>query len=238
MLSIQTLANAIVVGLLLTSPTTALPWAGNTTNPTAWANSTTSPTLPTALPCQTLYPSEYRVMNSRYPGWDQSPLHNQMNFFMLLRQLDSTFQVASQVQFFTPGDPNSTLPLLAPNSTCHLQLQLPQPDMQTTTGPEPIFNVYQVEREAGVSAFWNSYEPGHNASVPVFAQVNGTTEALAEQWNKTNGLVDIGATRCNETLTWQMGMAFNGGAQVNYWDFIDVAPPLNPIQGFRVLTGC
>ena len=110
--------------------------------------------------------------------------------------------------------------------------------MENLLGPEPIFNLYQVEREAGVPANWNTYERGHNESLAVFGQVNGTLEAQARARNETGGLLEIGETACNETLTWQMGMAFDGGQEVNYWDFINVEPPLNPVQGFRVVTGC
>ncbi|KAK3214229.1 hypothetical protein GRF29_28g2443496 [Pseudopithomyces chartarum] len=157
MLSISALAYLIATGLLLTSPTASLPLWTNTTSP---AN-TTFPAIcrlsAAALPCQTLYPSEYRVMNSRYPIYNQSPLHGQKEFFMLLRQRASTFQVASQVQFFTPNNSfNSSFP---PNATCKLQIQLPAHDMQNTLGAEPIFNVYQVERGAGVPATWQTLLP-------------------------------------------------------------------------------
>ncbi|KAJ4294034.1 hypothetical protein N0V90_007723 [Kalmusia sp. IMI 367209] len=175
-------------------------------------------------------------MNSRYANWDQSPLHGQKDFFMLLRQRDDTFQVATQVQWA------DLAPQVPPNSSCRLQLQLPTNDMQTTAGAEPIFNLYQVERAAGAAATWNTYEARNATSgsqvVPVFGQVNGTAAAQEQQWNVTGGIYDIGATACNDTLTWQMGMAFNGGDVVNYWDFLNVAPPATPIQGFRLLNGC
>jgi hypothetical protein len=233
MLDLHTLANLVITGSLLTSPSTAHPlWANDTApagNPTACSAPSPSP----APSCQTLYPSEYRVMNSRYPTWDQTPLHGQKDFFMLLRQRADTFQVATQVQFDGLQD------AVPPNSTCRLQFQLPAKDMQNTQGKAPIFNVYQVAREAGTPATWNMYEPvAANASVAVFGLVNGTADAQARTWNQTRGLVDIGGTQCNGTLTWQMGMAFEGGEEVNYWDFLGVDPPLNPVQGFRVVTGC
>ncbi|KAL1605106.1 hypothetical protein SLS60_004649 [Paraconiothyrium brasiliense] len=175
-------------------------------------------------------------MNSRYPSWEQAPLHGQKDFFMLLRQRADTFQVATQVQFSNLQDN------VPPDSKCLLQFQLPTKDTQNTLGTQPIFNVYQVAREAGVPAMWNTYEPAviavKNGTVPVFGQVNGTLEAQQRTWNETAGLVEIGATDCNGTLTWQMGMAYDGGAEVNYWDFLGVDPPLNPVQGLRVITGC
>lgn len=117
--------------------------------------------------------------------------------------------------------------------------------MQTVLGPAPVVTVYQVAREAGAPAYWFSYEPTvatmSNGSVPapaVFGTVNGSPLAQETTWNLTQGLMEVGATQCNQTLTWQVGMAGNGGEEVNYWDFVGVDPPYNPVQGFRVVTGC
>lgn len=110
--------------------------------------------------------------------------------------------------------------------------------MQTTAGAEPIFDVYQVSREAGRPASWDTYEKGYNSSTEVFGRVNGTREAQERAWEEDGGLVGIGSTKCNETLTWQMGMAFDGGAEVNYWDWVDVQMPFTPARGFRVVVGC
>lgn len=214
--------------LLLTSAW-AYPFA-NDTKPCPVIEHPSSPVV--APSCQTLYPSEYRIMNSRYPHWDLSPMHGRNDMFMLLRQRDETFQVATQLQFAHVATEH--------NSTCHLHLQLPDAALQTIAGPQPVFNIYQVEREAGSLATWDMYEAKNltEKEPPVFGQVNGTQAARDEQWKTHGGLIDIGPTRCNETLTFQMGMAFNGGDDVNYWDFINVAPPASPIGGFRVVTGC
>ncbi|KAK7181666.1 hypothetical protein DPSP01_012736 [Paraphaeosphaeria sporulosa] len=245
MLSLHTLANLIVTSLLLAPPTTALPlWPNNTTPaavPTACSSPTSNPTAEIAPACQSFYPTSYRIMNSRYPTWDQTPLHGNQDFVMLLRQRADTFQVATQVQFDGLGDvapPNSS-------STCRLQFQLPAKDMQTVLGPAPVVDVYQVEREAGSPASWSTYEPAlaasSNGSISaprLFGSINGSLAAQETAWNQSVGLVDVGTTFCNATLTWQMGMAIDGGDEVNYWDFIGVDPPFNPVQGFRVITGC
>ncbi|KAF2448162.1 hypothetical protein P171DRAFT_207096 [Karstenula rhodostoma CBS 690.94] len=230
MLDLHTLANLLIVSFLLAPPTAASPLWPNTTTPAAPPTACSTPT------CQTFYPTSYSILNSRYPTWDQTPLHGNQDFFMLLRQRADTFQVATQVQFSLPvdnGTENSS-------STCILQFQLPSKDMQTVLGPAPVVNVYQVTREAGVPATWDTYEPARNASVlvPVFGAVNGSVEAQQRIWNQTGGLIDVGAGECNGTLTWQMGMAFEGGDGVNYWDFVGVEPPFSPVQGFRVVTGC
>ena len=195
MFTIPVLAKLITTALLFNLPAKSRPLWSNATDPTACVDATPSSTAVTLPLCTTLYPSEYRVMNSRYPSWDQSPLHGDKNFFMLLRQRDDTFQVASQVQFYTPNTTNacniseSSFP---PDSVCRLQFQLPNPELQTVVGPEPVFNVYQVEREAGAPAFWNTYDAGFNSSVPVFVRVNGTLKAQEQMRNISKGLLDLG----------------------------------------------
>lgn len=245
MLDLHTLANLLAISFLLAPRTSALPLWPNITTPdapaTACSTPTHSPTLATKPTCQIFYPSSYRVMNSRYPAWDQTPLHSAQDFFMLLRQRTDTFQVATQVQFDGLGDaapPNSS-------RTCRLQFQLPAKEMQTVLGPAPVVNVYQVAREAGAPASWSTYGPvlaaNSSGSVPppaVFGTVDGAPTSQERAWNQTAGLVDVGTTQCNETLTWHMGMAVDGGEEVNYWDFIGVDPPFNPVQGFRVVMGC
>jgi hypothetical protein len=205
----------------------------NTTYPTGTAYNPPIPTnSPINIPCQTYYPSELRILNSRYPDFDVSPLHGRNNMFMLLRQLSTTFQIATQVQFQLGSD-------TPPNATCHLHMQLPTTETQSIAGPLPVFNLYQVEREAGVTVTWNMFEAKNLSEwePKVFGQVNGTQEARDQQWALKGGVYDIGPALCNETLTWQMGMAFDGGEEVNYWDFFNVAPPASPSQGFRVVTG-
>jgi len=215
---------------------------GNTQNVCALPDRSSPRTPTSSAPtcCQTFYPSEYRVLNSRYPGWgngtgsSQSPLHVRTDYFMLLRQQDDTFQVATQVQW---TNLRAQVPL---NTTCMLQLQLPTDDLQVVTGSRPIFNAYKVEREAGVPAAWDTYEAKESTELhpPIFGQVNGTPEAQSRQRSLNQGIYDVGATDCNDTMTWQMGMAFNGGDEVNYWSFLSVSPPASNIQGFRLLAGC
>jgi hypothetical protein len=223
----------------LTTPYYPYPNATNSTNtfnPTSGTGTGCTPPTPTYSPiippCQTFYPSELRILNSRYPDFDTSPLHGRDNMVMLLRQLPTTFQIATQMQFGLGSD-------TPPNATCHLLMQLPSADTQTINGPLPVFNLYQVEREAGAATTWNTFVAKNITEwePKVFGQVNGTQEARDLQWGLRSGLYDIGPTQCNETLTWQMGMAFDGGEEVNYWEFINVAPPASPIQGFRIVTG-
>ncbi|KAF9737700.1 hypothetical protein PMIN03_003234 [Paraphaeosphaeria minitans] len=245
MLDLHTLARLIITSLLLVSPTHGFPLWPNTTIPSAFPTACSSPsstsTAEVAPTCRIFYPTSYRVMNSRYPTWDQTPLHGDRDFFMLLRQRADTFQVATQVQFDGLEDaapPDS-------KSSCRLQLQLPEKDMQTIMGPAPVVDVYQVARQVDAAASWSTYEPtvaaNSNGSVPapaVFGSINGSLAAQATMWNQSAGLVDVGTTLCNETLTWQIGMAIDGGDEVNYWDFVGTDPPFNPVQGFRVTTGC
>lgn len=211
------------------------PYYLNTTNDTtpsvASPLNDTTPSRVSSL-CQTFYTTQLRVVNSRYPDWDMSPLHDSTDMFMLLRQRDDTFQIATQVQFLNVST--------APNTTCRLQFQLPDAGMQTVAGPNPTFNVYQVEREAGSMATWYMYVARNltQTQPPVFGQVGGTDLAQFEQWRYYGGLYTVGQTACNDTLTFQMGMAFNGGNEVNYWEFLNIGLPATPVQGFRVSAGC
>ncbi|KAF2686415.1 hypothetical protein K458DRAFT_364249 [Lentithecium fluviatile CBS 122367] len=241
MLTTLLFLSTLLPTTLTTNPYYPYPNGTNSTNPTSPSASGTSVPTPTLSPipippCQTFYPTDLRILNSRYPNFDMSPLHGRDNMFMLLRQLPSTFQIATQVQFtLGPVSPST----YSPNATCHLHLALPLTSTQTIAGPQPIFNLYQVAREAGSLATWDMFE-ARNVSgwePAVFGQVNGTAEARDTQWATQGGLYDIGPTRCNETLTWQAGMAFDGGEEVNYWEFINVRPPASPEQGFRVVTG-
>jgi hypothetical protein len=212
----------------------------NGTNPTniTYLTGIAAPTptfTPLPISCETFYPTDLRILNSRYPSFDMSPLHGRTQMLMLLRQLPTTFQIATQLQFSLPVSYRNS------NDTCHLHLQLPLADTQTITGPQPIFNLFQVTREANVPATWDMYKAkdvSNGGPEPeVFGQVNGTSEARDKQWLEKGGVYDIGPTRCNETLTWQLGMAFDGGEEVNYWEFLNVQPPAYPSQGFRIVTG-
>lgn len=218
----------------------------NNTNPTntTYPTGTSLPTPthhPLPIPCTTFYPTDLRILNSRYPSFDMSPLHGRTKMLMLLRQLPTTFQIATQLQFSLPPDFAANATNSNANATCHLHLQLPLASTQTVTGPQPIFNLYQVSREPGAVATWDMFDAKDvslgGPEPPVFGQVNGTAEARERQWREKGGVYDIGPTRCNETLTWQLGMAFDGGEEVNYWEFMNVQPPAFPSQGFRVVTG-
>jgi hypothetical protein len=227
---------------LTSPPPTYYPYP-NTTNatyPTGSGTGTGVPTptfTPLPVACETFYPSELRILSSRYPSYEMSPLHGRTGMFMLLRQRPDTFQTVTQLQFTLPA----TYAANTSNATCHLHLHLPQPSTQTITGPQPIFNLYQVAREAGAPATWDMFDAKDvSAGGPepkVFGQVNGTAEARDKQRAEKAGVYDIGPTCCNETLTWQMGMAFDGGDEVNYWNFLNVRPPAVPEQGFRLVTG-
>lgn len=84
-------------------------------------------------------------------------------------------------------------------------------------------------------ATWNTYVG--NKMEDVFGVVNGNTVAL-ERTRKVGGVAAVGETACNQTLTFQMGMAFDSVEEPNYWEFSNVAPPAAPVQGFRVVWGC
>jgi hypothetical protein len=103
------------------------------------------------------------------------------------------------------------LPSNISNTTCRLEFVLPQPELQTIQGFNPTFDTYQV---------------------------NGEPEAL-ERTRSVGGVAAINEAQCNETLTFQMGMAFNNINGVpNYWSFVQATPPAWPEQGFRMVWGC
>jgi hypothetical protein len=175
--------------------------------------------------CQTAYPSSLQMLNSRYPNSSYAPTH----FFMLARQASDTLQVAMQMQF-TGLPPNITC--------CRLDLVLAAPDFGTIRGPQPIFDVFGVEREINAPATWETYEGDANGTqAKVFGTVNGQSNKL-EEVRKGNKTVTVGSRKCNDTLTFQLGMKFDGGQEVNYWDFTDVAPPAVPVQGWRIVHSC
>jgi hypothetical protein len=167
-------------------------------------------------------------MNARYPDYNTSHLHDTKRLFMLRRQLDTDGEIATRVQF--QGLPSSTT-----NKTCRLEIVLPRPELQIVQGSNPSFNVYQAEREAGSIATWNTYEAHKDAKF--FGMVNGEPEAL-ERTREVGGVAAINEVPCNETLTFQMGMAYNSIGAPNYWEFSNVMPPAAPVQGFRVVFGC
>ncbi|KAF2634795.1 hypothetical protein P280DRAFT_537189 [Massarina eburnea CBS 473.64] len=200
------------------------------TGPTATA--TTFPPRPSGPPClNTFYPSELRILNSRYALYNQTELHTRTNMFMALRQREDTFQVATQVQF---ND------VVAPNWTgCHLKFDIPGDSFQTYSGPQPILYVYQVTREAGSVANWDTYEPAIVSAndLVVYGTVDGASVQQKGITEHYQGYYDIGSGPCNQTMTFQVGLAFDGGDEVNYWQFIDTQPPLSPVHGFKLWSG-
>ena len=178
--------------------------------------------------CQRIYPSDLTVVNSRYPDYDVGHLHDANRFFMLRRQTLGEGEIATRVQF--RGIPSAAL-----NKTCRLEFVLPDPDLQKIQGTNPSFNVYQVDREADTIATWNTYKGNDGADL--FGRVNGEQEAL-ETTKSVGGVAAVNETACAETLTFQMGMAYDGEDLPNYWEFSNVAPPAWPVQGFRIVYGC
>jgi hypothetical protein len=191
-------------------------------------NNTLSTTSAVQHKCETVYPADLTVVNARYPDYNTSHLHDTKRFFMLRRQFDTDGEIATRVQF--QGLPPSTT-----NKTCRLEIVLPRPELQTVQGSNPSFNVYQVERGADSVATWKTYE-GYK-SAKFFGMVNGEPEAL-ERTRQAGGVAAINDVLCNETLTFQMGMAYNSVETPNYWEFSNVVPPATPVQGFRVVFGC
>ncbi|PSN73994.1 hypothetical protein BS50DRAFT_5625 [Corynespora cassiicola Philippines] len=196
----------------------------STTAP-APACSATAKTLPPA--CQTAYPLSLRIMNSRYPAYEYTPLHSETAFFMALRQEPTTFQIATQVQF--TGLPQDSM-------TCWLELLAPVPSAQSVKGPRPVLNVFAVERPLGAQANWNTYGGGDNKEV--FGTVDVGTEAAVEMRRLGGGFLRVGETSCNGTLTFHVAMKYDGGDAVNYWDFVQANPPMGPEQGWRIVHSC
>lgn len=96
--------------------------------------------------------------------------------------------------------------------------------------------MYQVEREVGSIAMWNNmFEEGDGGAV--FGTVNGETEAL-EKTRSVAGIAAINEMACNQTLSFQMRMMYDGLDMPNYWEFSNVEPPAYPVQGFRIVYGC
>lgn len=91
-------------------------------------------------------------------------------------------------------------------------------------------------RPAGSRATWETYE-GYKDDTKLFGVANGEEEAL-EKIRANGGVAALGEDPCDETMTWQMGMRFDGPEKPNYWEFDNVAPPGAPVQGFRVVWGC
>ncbi|KAH9866743.1 hypothetical protein J1614_008436 [Plenodomus biglobosus] len=180
--------------------------------------------------CQDVYPSDLTVLNSRYPDYNSAHLHRATQLFMLRRQFAGDGEIATRVQF-------NDLPPSTSNLTCRLEFMLPRPDLHRISGQNPSFNVYQVERASGAVASWNSYEGNMLSGMTLVGTVNGGEEAL-NRTRSVGGVAAISETLCNSTLTFQMGMKYDGKSVPNYWEFLNVEPPAWPVQGFRVVYGC
>lgn len=148
---------------------------------------------------------------------------------MLRRQTRDQGEVATRVQF-------TNLPPVSANKTCRLEFLLPTDGLQRISGPNPTFNIYRVERGADTIATWETYV-GNTEGVDVFGQANGEKEAR-ERIRSVGGMAAVNESPCEETMTFQMGMAFDSLEVPNYWEFSNVAPPAGPVQGFRVVWGC
>jgi hypothetical protein len=194
-------------------------------NTTAPNNSTTP-----EYKCTYIYPSDLTVLNERYPDYNESHLHDASTLFMLRREVPEVGEIATRVQF-------QNLPSNISNTTCRLEFVLPQPELQTIQGFNPTFDTYQVERDTESISTWKQYV-GNTVGVELFGRVNGEPEAL-ERTRSVGGVAAINEAQCNETLTFQMGMAFNNINGVpNYWSFVQATPPAWPEQGFRMVWGC
>lgn len=147
---------------------------------------------------------------------------------MLRRQALGDGEIATRVQF-------QGLPSKESNKTCRLEFVLPSEELQKISGNNPSFNVYQVDRAPDAVATWNTYKGNDGAGL--FGRVNGEPEALTKT-RSVGGVAVINETVCSETLTFQMGMAYDGAELPNYWEFSNVAPPAWPVQGFRIVYGC
>jgi hypothetical protein len=180
--------------------------------------------------CTYIYPSDLTVLNERYPNYNESHLHDANTLFMLRREVPEIGEIATRVQF-------QNLPSNTSNTTCRLEFVLPQPELQTIQGFNPTFDTYQVERDTESISTWKQYV-GNTVGVELFGRVNGEPEAL-ERTRSAGSVAAINEVQCNETLTFQMGMAFNSINGVpNYWSFVQATPPAWPEQGFRMVWGC
>ncbi|RMZ66990.1 hypothetical protein GMOD_00002384 [Pyrenophora seminiperda CCB06] len=186
-----------------------------------------SPSFISEFICHSVYPIDLTVVNSRYPTYDIDHLHRSHDFFMLRRQVKDQGEIATQVQF-------ENLPAKTSNLTCRLEFVLPRVDLQLLSGPNPSFNVYQVERETNAIATWITYE--NDKSSLFFGTVNGQQEAL-ERTRSVGGVAAINSTACNETMSFTMGMMYDS-PEPNYWQFNNLPPPAFPVQGFRMVYGC
>jgi hypothetical protein len=197
-----TFTSALIAALLRQSLAAPYPL------PNATDSTNTTFSTPSGGPyvCTRIYPADLAVVNSRYPDYDVGHLHQAESFFMLRRQTLGDGEIATQVQF-------QGLPSKEANKTCRLEFVLPREELQKISGNNPSFNVYQVDRKADAIATWNDYKDNNGTSF--FGRVNGEPEALVKT-RSVGGVAAINDTACNETLTFQMGMAYDGAELPNY----------------------
>jgi hypothetical protein len=213
------IAPFLVVLLIPSTFTLPYPYT-NTTNSTA-----------PEYKCNYVYPSDLTVLNERYPNYSEGHLHDASTLFMLRREVSTTLgEIATCVQF-------QGLPSDASNTPCRLEFILPQPELQVLEGSNPTFDTYHIEHDTDSAATWKQFV-GNNKGVKAFGRVNGESEAIART-RSVGGVAAVNEMRCNETLTFQMGMAFDSMPGVpNYWSFVRATPPAWPEQGFRMVWGC
>ncbi|KAH8724237.1 hypothetical protein GQ44DRAFT_708853 [Phaeosphaeriaceae sp. PMI808] len=179
--------------------------------------------------CNYAYPSDLTVFNARYPKYNVSHLYASNSFFQIRREVGENGEITTSVRF-------QDLPANTTNLTCRLEFTLPEPQLQVIGGFNPSFNVYQVKHGTDSIATWKAYARGNGTGL--FGMVNGDPDAL-RRTRSHGGVMAINSTRCNETLTFQMGMAFDSrNGTPNYWGFTQVVPPAWPMQGFRMVWGC
>ncbi|EAT76212.2 hypothetical protein HBH56_241320 [Parastagonospora nodorum] len=223
--AITPLLAAFFLSRGLTVPTIPYPFP----NSTALTNGT-APNGTVEYHCNDIFPTDLTVLNERYPDYNTSRLHDAIDLFMLRREVAEQGEIATRVQF-------TGLPSANTNITCRLEFIFPAPDQMLVQGYNPTFNVYQVERDTETISTWKQYV-GNGIDADLFGQVNGQPEAI-ERTRSVGGVAAINETRCNETMTFQMGMAYDSkGGAPNYWNFTEVAPPAWPVQGFRMVWGC
>ncbi|CAI6337273.1 unnamed protein product [Periconia digitata] len=147
---------------------------------------------------------------------------------------------ATQVQFHGINAPKDAL--------CHLKLRLASKDIQRHTlymGPRPFLAIYQVPRAPYDEPTWETYEPAHTKIYkPTYLkEVNGSYIEQMRIYRFFDAYYDAATVPCNETLTFQIGMAYqepktsDGFDIVNGWEFVDSPPPNDMLQGFKIWVG-
>ncbi|KAL5114582.1 hypothetical protein ACEQ8H_007551 [Pleosporales sp. CAS-2024a] len=225
---ITVLLAALLFPCTLSIPVIPYPFPNSTTPINATASNATD------YVCHYGYPSDLTVLNERYPDHNESRLHDASTLFMLRRQVPVQGEIATRVQF-------TNLPPWTSHLTCRLEFVLPAAQFMMIQGFNPSFNVYQVERDTESISTWREYigNDVRNDSDPgFFGRMNGEAAAL-DKTRSVGGVAAINQTACNDTLTFQMGLAYNSKDGVpNYWEFTEVIPPAWPMQGFRMVWGC